>query len=235
MTILHFQCLKDAPDRPVEIQAMREGLGVSAEGLKIVRPFVEPATAALLDGVAGVTIGGAGWSAFDEIPHYDAFLDVLREARRRRIPTLGICFGAQTLAHLYGGAVELDDPRAEYGTIEVACETSAQDDPLFSGTPARFLAQSWHHDRITKLPSDARALAWSQAGAVLQAFRFDSEPAWGVQFHPERTYETFGRLLETRSAPSPEWPIERIRASLKPSPLATGLLARFAELCGAGR
>ncbi|HTK60433.1 MAG TPA: type 1 glutamine amidotransferase [Candidatus Baltobacteraceae bacterium] len=235
MTILHFQCLKDAPDRPVEIQAMHDGLGLPEGRLKIVRPFVESATPALLDGISGITIGGAGWSAFDEIPHYEAFLEVLREARRRRIPTLGICFGAQTLAHLYGGTVELDDPRAEYGTIEVACEAAAQDDPLFSKMLARFLAQSWHHDRITKLPSDARPLAWSQDGAVLQAFVFEGDPVWGVQFHPERTSETFGRLLETRSAPSDAWPIGRIRATLKPSPTATSLLARFAELCGEPR
>ena len=80
----------------------------------------------------------------------------------------------------------------------------------------------------------AKPLAWSQDGAVLQAFVFEGEPVWGVQFHPERTSTTFGRLLETRSAPSDAWPIERIRASLKPSPLATALLARFVEIC-AGR
>ena len=234
MTILHFQCLKDAPDRPVEIQAMREGLGVSEASLKVFRPFAEPATPAVLDGVSGVTIGGAGWSAFEDIPHYEAFLEILREVRRRRIPMLGICFGAQTLAHLYGGTVVRDEPREEYGTIEVACEASAREDALFAGTPERFLAQSWHHDRVAALPEGAKPLAWSQDGAVLQAFVFEGEPIWGVQFHPERTSSTFGRLLETRTAPSDAWPIDRIRASLKPSPLATALLARFAEIC-AGR
>lgn len=231
MTILHFQCLKDAPDRAVEVQAMLDGLGIGADELAIVRPFDEASTADALEGVSGVTIGGAGWSTFEEIPHFPAFLDVLREARRRRIPTLGICFGAQTLAHLYGGAVVRDEPREEYGTIEIACEAAAEADPLFSGTPARFPAQAWHHDRIAALPEGAHPLAWSQDGAVLQAYRFDGEPVWGVQFHPERTFETFGRLLETRTAPSEAWPIERIRATLKPSPEATALLARFTGLC----
>jgi len=234
MTILHFQCLKDAPDRAVETQAMLDGLGAPADGLKVVRPFVDPATPELLEGISGVTIGGAGWAAFDDIPHYDAFLETLREVRRRRIPMLGICFGAQTLAHMEGGTVIYDGPREEYGTIDVVCEAAAKDDPLLSGSPARFLAQSWHHDRIAVLPQGARPLAWSQDGAVLQAYAFEDGPVWGVQFHPERTAETFGRLLETRTAPSPEWPIERIRASLKPSPLATSLLARFARLCGGG-
>ena len=231
MTILHFQCLKDAPDRPIEIQSMLDGLRVPPEELKVFRPFAERSTPAILDGIGGVTIGGAGWSAFDEIPHYDAFLDVLRDVRRRGIPMLGICFGEQTLAHMAGGTVVYDGPREEYGTIEVACAEAAKDDPLFSGTPERFLAQAWHHDRVAVLPEGAVPLAWSQDGAVLQAFRFAGEPTWGVQFHPERTHDTFGRVLETRTAPSDAWPIARIRATLKPSPRATALLARFAELC----
>jgi len=234
MTILHFQCLKDAPDRAVETEAMLEGLRVEAASLRVVRPFVDRVDASVLEDAAGVTIGGAGWAAFDDIPHYDAFLEVVREARRRGIPMLGICFGAQTLAHMDGGAVVYDGPREEYGTIEVFRGRSAEDDPLLAGTPERFPAQAWHHDRVAALPPGASALAWSQDGAVLQAFRFDDERTWGVQFHPERTAETFGRLLETRTPPSDAWPIERIRASLKPSPIAQGLLARFAGIC-AGR
>ncbi|HJV32690.1 MAG TPA: type 1 glutamine amidotransferase [Patescibacteria group bacterium] len=231
MTILHFQCLKDAPDRAVETQAMLDGLGVRPDELRVVRPFVDRADIGLLEGIDGVTIGGAGWAAFDDIPHYDAFLEVLREIRRRRIPMLGICFGAQTLAYMEGGTVIYDGPREEYGTIGVACEAAAQDDPLFAKTPARFLAQAWHHDRIAVLPAGAKPLAWSQDGTVLQAYAFEDGPAWGVQFHPERTSDTFGRLLETRTAPSEAWPIERIRATLEPSPHAIAVLARFAELC----
>lgn len=234
MKILHFQCLQDAPDREVEIGAMLDGLGLKAEELQIVRPFVEPATVALLDGVDGVTIGGAGWSTFEEIPYFEDFLIVLREARHRQIPILGICFGAQALARLEDGVVVRDEPREEYGTIDIACEPSTKNDPLFSLLPPTFAAQAWHHDRIVVLPSNTRPLAWSQNGEVLQAYAFTDGPAWGVQFHPERTAETFGHLLETRRAPSPEWPIERIRNSLVPSPRATALLARFAQLC-AGR
>jgi len=233
MPFLHFQCLKDAPDRQVEIDSMLAGTGLPAEALKIVRPFQSPAAPGLLDGVRGVFIGGAGWSAFEDIPYYEDFLATLRAARQRGMPIFGICFGAQTLAHLFGGAVVRDDANAEYGTIEVACELAAVHDPLFAGTPARFLAQSWHHDRIAELPPGAVPLAWSRGGAVLQAFSFPGERIWGVQFHPERTSETFERVLEHRRAPDAEHPIEAIRASLQPSPIATSLLKRFVSLAQA--
>lgn len=233
MPFLHFQCLKDAPDRQVEIDSLLAGTGLPSGELKVIRPFAAPVPSEALDGVQGLLIGGAGWSAFEEIPYYEDFLAVVRAARQRGLPIFGICFGAQTLAHLFGGTVVRDEPNAEYGTIEVACEAAASDDPLFAGIPARFLAQSWHHDRIAALPPGAVPLAWSRGGAVLQAFSFPGERIWGLQFHPERTSETFERVLEHRHAPDAEHPIEAIRATLQPSPLATSLLKRFVALAQA--
>lgn len=233
MTILHLQCLKDAPDRAVETGAMLRGLGIPADALRVVRAFDAPLAIDLLDGTAGLTIGGSGWSAFEDVPHFGTFADLLMEARRRRLPTFGICFGAQALAHVFGGTVVRDDPRAEYGTIEVSLLPAASSDRLFAGTPSRFRAQAWHHDRIAVLPNGAAPLGWNRDGAVLQAFAFADAPIWGVQFHPERTAEDFVRLLETRTPPDEGWPIARIRETLAPSPKAAALLARFAAICGA--
>ncbi len=235
MTFLHFQCLKDAPDRQVEIDSILAGAGLPDASLKTIRPFEAAVTPEILYGIDGLIIGGAGWSAFDDIPYYQEFLEVLRAAREKHVPILGICFGAQTLAHLFGGVVVRDDANAEYGSIEVTCEPAASQDPMFSDMPADFTAQSWHHDRIAVLPTDALPLAHSRSGAVLQAFSFPGERIWGVQFHPERTAATFERLLGQRPAPDADHPIETIRASLKPSPDATALLARFVRLAADSR
>lgn len=230
MPFLHFQCLKDAPDRRVEIDSILAATGLPDGGLTVLRPFDAPIATSALEGADGLIVGGAGWSAFEDIPYYEDFLRLLAAARQRGMPIFGICFGAQTLAHLFGGAVVRDDANAEYGTIEIACETAAIHDPLFADTPASFLAQSWHHDRIAQLPPGAVPLAWSRGGAVLQAFTFPGERVWGLQFHPERTAETFERVLEHRRAPDEDHPIETIRASLRPSPRAAALLERFVRL-----
>lgn len=230
MPFLHFQCLKDDADRRIEIESILEATGLTPSTMRTIRPFESAASPTLIDGAQGLIVGGAGWSAFEDIPYYQEFTNCLCAARQRGLPIFGICFGAQTLAHLFGGQVVPDDARAEYGTIEVACGTTANRDPLFSETSPSFLAQSWHHDRISILPPGAVPLAWSRVGAVLQAFAFPGERIWGVQFHPERTSDTFERVLEHRLAPDKDHPIEAIRTSLRPSPEASALLGRFVRL-----
>lgn len=231
MRILHLQCLQDAPDRAVEISSIAAAMDVPPETLDVVRPFETPLEAAMLDGASGLTIGGSALSVFYAIPRYGAFEALLRDARRRGLPVFGICFGAQALADVFGGKVVRDRERSEYGTVDI--ERADADDPLFAPLPARFPAQSWHRDRIVRLPAGAKPLAWSQ-GDLLQAFSFPGERIWGVQFHPERDMETFMHLLATRSDP-PGRSVADIRASLRPTQEAAALLKRFAELCGSGR
>ena len=65
-----------------------------------------------LEGVDLVVTMGAPWSAYDEstVGAWVAReLEVLREADRRGVPVLGICFGGQLLAAAHGGTVLLSD------------------------------------------------------------------------------------------------------------------------------
>lgn len=224
MPFLHLHCMKDTSVSDAEASAIADAAGIPIDALVSARPFETPVSASALDGVSGLLIGGSAWSVFEEIPHYGAFLALLRKARSRLLPMFGICFGAQAIAYAFGGLVVRDAARAEYGTIDVHREDEVDD--FFSELPLRFRAQAWHQDRIARLPAGAVAAAWSR-GAVLQAFSFRDAPIWGVQFHPERTSETFEKLLETRPAPCEAHPIERIRASLVPTPRAASLLSRF--------
>ncbi len=111
----------------------------------------------------------------------------------RGIPVLGICFGHQLLAQALGGGVAKNPRGREFGTIEVEV---FEDDPIFEGVDARFVANATHLDTVASLPPGARALARS-AQDDHQVIRFSSR-CYGVQFHPEIDEDVMRRYFDAR-------------------------------------
>jgi GMP synthase-like glutamine amidotransferase len=103
-------------------------------------------------------------------PWIAAELDYLRAAHDGGVPVLGICFGAQALAKVLGGAVSRA-AETEVGWIEVAGDDGFGG-PWFT----------WHEDIFT-VPPGAKELARAASGP--QAFAVGASV--GVQFHPEVT------------------------------------------------
>jgi GMP synthase-like glutamine amidotransferase len=117
----------------------------------------------------------------------------------RRVPTLGICLGAELVARASGAWVGRM-PEPEIGWGEVVLTEAAATDPVFSTLPERFDGLLWHH-YAHDLPDGAVALAHSAAS--LQAFRL-GETCWGIQFHPEVTEPQLGRWIADEGDPPPD-------------------------------
>lgn len=126
--------------------------------------------------VRGVILSGSPCSVRDaEAPQVDL------TGIKGRFPLLGICYGAQYLAHKFGGEVNASLAR-EYGRAVLT--VTALDSPLFKGVST--CSQVWmsHGDTIARLPEGARVIA-STADVENAAYSIDGEPTYAVQFHPE--------------------------------------------------
>ncbi len=111
---------------------------------------------------------------------------------RGRFPLLGICYGAQYLAHTGGGKVEASNTR-EYGRAILSVVAPS---PLFEGVPQESQVWMSHGDSISALPDGAKVIA-STADVTNAAFEFTNEPTYAVQFHPEVFHTSEGaRMLE---------------------------------------
>lgn len=183
-------------------------------------------------GVDAVVVGGAGSHSVTEEYEFTAPLTrfVERWVGEGR-PLFGSCFGHQFVAQALGGRVETDLRRKELGTLDVELTAAGAEDPLFAGMPRRFAAQFGHNDRVVELPPGGVDLARTELCPV-QAYRIAGLPVWGCQFHveldPRRMVE---RASIYRSGYLPdEDGITRLAASLRPSPEASSLFARFLEL-----
>lgn len=125
--------------------------------------------------VKGVILSGSPASVRGEnAPYVDL------SAIKGKLPLLGICYGAQFLAHHWGGSVENSDSR-EYGrammTVKATC-------PLFDGIPTTSQVWMSHGDTITRLPEGTEIIG-STEDVENAAYRFTGESTYAVQFHPE--------------------------------------------------
>jgi GMP synthase-like glutamine amidotransferase len=157
----------------------------AAEGLDVIEVAGEDLDGSHVDGAAGLVLLGGGFLPDDDAraPWLPRERELALQALARGIPTLGICLGAQLLAHVAGGRVVGGHGEPERGSCPVTLTDGAGDDPLFGGLPATFPAIQNHRDQVVDLPSGAVLLATSLVCRV-QAFRVGAT-AWGVQFHPE--------------------------------------------------
>lgn len=133
-----------------------------------------------------ILISGSLTSANDTSPWTHRLEDFIRRAVQEKIPMLGVCFGHQMIARSLGGADfvrKAQIPEFGWSQIDVKHPT-----PLFDGLPKSFHSYSSHFDEVSRLPKDFKLLASSEV-CPIQAFEVDHLPVFGIQFHPERSFE----------------------------------------------
>lgn len=166
--------------------------------LHVVRPHAGDTIPARAE--HGLIVLGGQMSAYDDdvAPWLPAVRRLLATTVEDRVPTLGICLGAQLLAVACGGTVDVAAaPGRESGVIDAQLRSAAAADELLAGLPDPFPGPSLHADAVVELPAGAVWLA-SSGMYQHQAFRV-GESGWGVQFHPEVSMPTFRRWAESHA------------------------------------
>ncbi|MGZ3838777.1 MAG: glutamine-hydrolyzing GMP synthase [Flavisolibacter sp.] len=137
----------------------------------------------------GIILSGSPFSVNDDkAPEVDI------SALIKKVPVLGICYGAQLTARQFGGKVEKSNKR-EYGRAVLHLEK--EDRLLKNLIPS---SQVWmsHGDSILKLPPSFELLATTDS-IPIAAFKHREDgqphPLYGLQFHPEVYHSIEGKKI----------------------------------------
>ncbi len=108
-----------------------------------------------------------------------------------RLPLLGICYGAQHLAHKFGGEVLASDTR-EYGRANLSYIDMSSD--LFKDVSLNSQVWMSHGDTIASLPNNYKIIA-STHDVDVASYCVSSEKTYGIQFHPEVYHSKDGKTI----------------------------------------
>ena len=110
-----------------------------------------------------------------------------------KLPLLGVCYGAQYLAHFFGGEVAQSNTR-EYGRAHLEYVNNTNE--LFKGISDNSQVWMSHADSIAKIPDTYEIIA-STHDVKVAGFVVKNEKTYGIQFHPEVYHSKEGaRLLK---------------------------------------
>ncbi len=139
-------------------------------------------------GLKGIILGGSPFSVNEENSPLVNVKEMVSQ-----VPVLGLCYGAQLTAKIYGGRVDKSEKR-EYGRAILSIK---QEDTLLQNVSAASQVWMSHSDTIKELPAGFELLGTTESIPVA-AFKYANASGcnlYGLQFHPEVYHTTEGKTI----------------------------------------
>jgi GMP synthase (glutamine-hydrolysing) len=120
------------------------------------------------------------------------FQNVPKEIFNKNIPILGICYGLQLIAKIFGGKIRPSKKRREFGRAFLFQKKTSILTKNFLGKNNSVWMS--HEDAVIKLPKNFKTIA-STKNSKLTIIENSKKKIYGVQFHPEVTHTENGKQL----------------------------------------
>ena len=143
------------------------------------------------DSIKAIILSGSPFSVLEEDALKISLDDFIHDK-----PVLGICYGAQYLAHYFGGEVQRSSKR-EYGKASLN-RIYKSEDPFINKISEGSQVWMSHGDTIYKVPEHFELVAGT-IDVDVAVFKGKQEkfkqPVYGIQFHPEVTHTLQGKNI----------------------------------------
>ena len=147
----------------------------------------------------GLIWGGSSLNIYNDTPEIRRQIEFMKLCQKKVKNILAICWGMQVAVTAAGGEVK----KADGSHIGIANEITINDNglnhPLYKNEDKKFNSPAFNFDEVKKLPNNAICLASNKINKIQSLyFKINETNIWGLQYHPEITYEKMINLIEFR-------------------------------------
>ena len=147
----------------------------------------------------GLIWGGSSLNIYNNSPEINKQIDFMKNCQNKVKNILAICWGMQVAVTAAGGQVKkANNPHIGIAKgIEI--NKNGLRHTLYKYKDVRFNSPAFNFDEVVKLPENGVCLASNKVNKVQSLyFEINQAKIWGLQYHPEITYEKMISLIEFR-------------------------------------
>jgi GMP synthase (glutamine-hydrolysing) len=147
----------------------------------------------------GLIWGGSSLNIYNDTPEIRKQIEFMKDCQKKVKKILAICWGMQVAVTAAGGQVK----KANNSHIGIANEIQVNEKginhPLYKNKDKKFNSPAFNFDEVVKLPDKAVCLASNRINKIQSLyFEINKTKVWGLQYHPEITYEKMISLIQFR-------------------------------------
>ena len=147
----------------------------------------------------GLIWGGSSLNIYNDTPEIKKQIEFMKNCQNKVKNILGICWGMQVAVTAAGGQVK----KANISHVGIAKEIEINEyglkHPLYKDKEKKFNSPAFNYDEVVKIPENGICLASNKINKVQSLyFQINKTRVWGLQYHPEITYEKMISLINFR-------------------------------------
>jgi len=148
----------------------------------------------------GLIWGGSSLNIYSDTVEIRRQLEFMKECQKKIKNILAICWGMQVAVTAAGGVVKKGQNGSHRGIAhEININEHGLNHPLYKDKNKIFNTPAFNYDEVATLPNKATLLSSNKINNVMGLnFEFETANIWGIQYHPEITYEKMITLINFR-------------------------------------
>ena len=190
---------------PTHTESLKESLANFNTNLKIdvLNPCLELDLNQIvpnLNKYDGLIWGGSSLNIYNDTPEIRRQISFMKECFKNINKILAICWGMQVAVTAAGGEVKKGVNGSHIGIAnEVQLTDSGINNSFYKDKSKKFNSPAFNFDEVVTVPQNSVHLAFNKINNI-QGLNFKSgvSEIWGLQYHPEITYEKMIDIIKFR-------------------------------------